>query len=89
MIWVSLHAGIQKVLSEGVKLGQRFFFCFFFIVDNGREDPSTTISPPKNAVLLTPFSLFYVIRHALEECKVPEYEVSTLSLSSVLCVCSV
>ena len=36
---LGMHARIQKFLSEGVQLGQ-----FFFIVDEGREDPSTTIS---------------------------------------------
>ena len=33
------HAGIQKVLSEGVQLRQPFF-----LVDKEREDPSATIS---------------------------------------------
>ena len=32
------HAGIQKVLSEGVQ------FDNIFLVDKGRDDPSTTIS---------------------------------------------
>ena len=34
---------IQKFLSEGVQLCQRFIF-ILFIVDEGREDPNTTIS---------------------------------------------
>ena len=38
---LGMHAQIQKFLSEGVQLGQ-----VFFIVDKGREDPSTTISGP-------------------------------------------
>ena len=35
-----VHAWIQKVLSEGFQLWQRFFS----LVDEGREDPNTTIS---------------------------------------------
>ena len=35
---MSRHAGIQKVLSEGSN------FDNIFLVDKGREDPSTTIS---------------------------------------------
>ena len=42
----TLHARIQKVLSERVQIGQ-----FFFLVDEGREDRNTTpmwaiIGPP-------------------------------------------
>ena len=43
------HARIQKVLSEGVQLRQRFFFVLFFLVDVVREDPSTTLSGPSSA----------------------------------------
>ena len=39
-----LHARIQKVLSEGVKL-----LFFFFLVDEGREDPKNTKSGPSSA----------------------------------------
>ena len=37
-----LHARIQKVLSEGSK------FDNFFIVDEGIEDPNTTINVPSS-----------------------------------------
>ena len=46
-------ARIQKVLSEGVRLWQRFFFClFFFLVDEGR-DCRTNDGPTFNAGLVT------------------------------------
>ena len=32
--WLTLHAWIKKVFSEGVRL--------YFVVDEGREDPNTT-----------------------------------------------
>ena len=38
-----IHAWIQKVLPEGVQLGQRFFVGFF---DEGREDPNEGIQLP-------------------------------------------
>ena len=37
--------GSRKFWSGGVQLGQRFFVCCF-LVDEGREDPSTTIGGP-------------------------------------------
>ena len=45
------HARIQKVLSEGVQLNKRFFFFVFLfcVFDEGREEPSTTISGPSSA----------------------------------------
>ena len=43
---VSHHEWIQKVLAEEVQLGQRFVLCFVILVDEGKEDPSTTISRP-------------------------------------------
>ena len=33
-----MHAGIQKVLSEGVQIWQ------IFLVDEGKEAPNTTVS---------------------------------------------
>ena len=39
-----MHARIQKVLSEG----SNFDNVFFFAVDEGREDPSTTIIGPSS-----------------------------------------
>ena len=46
-----MHMRIQKVLSEEVQLWH------FFLVDEGREDPNTTISGPwsarqRNAILM-------------------------------------
>ena len=48
------HVQIQKVLSEVVEL-LTFFFCFVFLVDEGREDPNTTISVSLSAASETPF----------------------------------
>ena len=56
----TMYARIQKVMSEGAQLCQRFFFFFFFfafffffllfLVDEGRKDPNTaTISGPSPA----------------------------------------
>ena len=50
-VWLSLHrspmhAGIQKVLSGGPTLTS---FFLVFLVDEGREDPNTTISGPWSA----------------------------------------
>ena len=42
------HARIQKILSEGVQLLQRSF-SVFFLVDEGKEDPNTTISGSPSA----------------------------------------
>ena len=45
-----LHARIQKVLSEGGPTLTMFFFFFhFFLFDEGREDPYTTISEQSSA----------------------------------------
>ena len=41
-----MHAPIQKVLSEGSNFDKAFFV---FLVDEGREDPRTTISGPSSA----------------------------------------
>ena len=43
------HSRIQKVLSEGVEICERFFcfflfFLVFFIVDEGKEDQNTAIN---------------------------------------------
>ena len=44
-----IHARIQKVLS-GVQLRQRFLILWvFFVVDEGREDPITSINGPSSA----------------------------------------
>ena len=49
-IHIMTHVRIQEVLSEGVQFwwgfGVYFFFIFggVFLVDEGREDPNTTIS---------------------------------------------
>ena len=45
-------ARIQKVLPEGVRLWQRFFFVVFFLVDEGR-DCRTNDGPTFNAGLVT------------------------------------
>ena len=45
-------ARIQKVLPEGGRLWQRFFFCCFFLVDEGR-DCRTNDGPTFNAGLVT------------------------------------
>ena len=46
------HARIQKVLSEGVQLWQRFFFVFVFSLmgGGGGKDPNATISWPSSLV---------------------------------------
>ena len=46
-IQLKLHARIQKVLSEGVQLRQRFLL--FSLVGERREDPGNTISGPTSA----------------------------------------
>ena len=45
-------ARIQKVLPEGVRLWQRFFFVVFFLVDEGR-DCRINDGPTFNAGLVT------------------------------------
>ena len=45
-------ARIQKVLPEGVRLWQCFFFCCFFLIDEGR-DCRTNDGPTFNAGLVT------------------------------------
>ena len=40
------HARIQKILSEGGPTLTGFFMFIFLLVDEGREDPNTTISGP-------------------------------------------
>ena len=44
LVYDSLHARIQKVLSEGSNFDN--VFCCCFLVDEGREDANTTISGP-------------------------------------------
>ena len=39
---ISLHERFQKVLPEGIQLRQ----CWFFLVNEGRDDPNTTKSVP-------------------------------------------
>ena len=46
-----LHARIQKILSEAVKLLHVFFQKF----NEGREDSNTSISGPSSAANETPF----------------------------------
>ena len=43
------HAQIQKVLSVEVQIVQRFFFFKKNLVDEGQEDPNTTLSGPSSA----------------------------------------
>ena len=46
------HARIQSFVRGGGGATVTFFFCFFFVfvlVDEGREDPNTTISGPSSA----------------------------------------
>ena len=43
---ISQHAWIQKVFFRG---GPSFFMFFFFLVDQGREDPNTAINGPSLA----------------------------------------
>ena len=41
-------SGSRKFCQRGSNFDNVFFF-FFFLVDEGREDPSTTISGPSSA----------------------------------------
>ena len=44
-----MHARIQKVYPEGGQNLITFFFSFYFLVDEGIEDPNVTISWPSSA----------------------------------------
>ena len=45
-LWYWIHAGIQKVFSEGVQVLHHFFFSFFY---EGKNDLNTSISGPSSA----------------------------------------
>ena len=49
MIGGIVHVRIQKVLSEGSKFDNVSFLFYFFLIDDGIEDPNTTINGPPSA----------------------------------------
>ena len=49
MISGIVHVRIQKVLSEGSKFDNVSFLFYFFLIDDGIEDPNTTINGPPSA----------------------------------------